>query len=728
MHSLRVPACALALGLMACTVTSERTPPDAGPTEELADAGSLGVDASAPDTGPLTPPEGTTLTTVEFVDESGGTADRIGVPVTFAQVFAPGHVPAGSRVAGRIALGAGVPLQADVKAKHADGSLRHAVLTVRLPSLPAKGSVRVELVATTGAATADPPIDLAPLLAQGFDAEVALTLAGGTWKASAKELLQQATPARWLEGPLVTEWAVAAPLSNGASAHPHLAARFDVRAYGPSLARVDVVVENGWSYVAAPQNVTYDAAVTVGGQPAWSRAALEHHTHARWRRTLWLGEDPKVGVKLQTKYLLASGAVPHWDPALVPAESALEALAGKGEIEPMGIGLATAYMPQTGGRPDIGPAPSWIALYVLSMDARARRAMLAAADGAGSWPIHYRNEQTGRPVTLDEYPYMTLLGNPGDTYNPVTKKQEAFPACGGVCKSPYTPDSSHQPALVYVPYLVTGDRYYLEELQFWANWNLFQSNPGYRGAGKGLFKSDQVRGQAWSLRTLAEAAYVVPDADPQKANFTTRLQNNLQYWVERHALPEHDHALGIVTDGYAFAYSDGRGVAPWQDDFFTWAVGHAVELGFDQAKPLLAYKARFPIGRMVAPGYCWIDGAAYSLMVRDVKDGPLYTTFAQAWEATIGDPSNAAGKYREKECGSQAMADWLTARDGRTWKAGEMTGYSDSAEGYPSNMQPALAVAAGSGVAGAAEAWKRFIERPVKPDYAKEPQFAVVPR
>lgn len=73
---------------------------------------------------------------------------------------------------------------------------------------------------------------------------------------------------------------------------------------------------------------------------------------------------------------------------------------------------------------------------------------------------------------------------------------------------------------------------------------------------------------------------------------------------------------------------------------------------------------------------------------------------------------------------AQAMADALSL------KVGEMTGYASSATGYPSNMQPALAKAVDAGAPGAAEAWALFASRAVQPtaEYAKEPQFAIVPR
>jgi hypothetical protein len=61
-------------------------------------------------------------------------------------------------------------------------------------------------------------------------------------------------------------------------------------------------------------------------------------------------------------------------------------------------------------------------------------------------------------------------------------------------------------------------------------------------------------------------------------------------------------------------------------------------------------------------------------------------------------------------------------------KAGEMTGYSPSDTGFPSNMQPALAYAADVGGKAGRDAWQRFMARSVKPDYSSAPQFAIVPR
>jgi hypothetical protein len=520
----------------------------------------------------------------------------------------------------------------------------------------------------------------------------------------------------------VTEWLVSAPLRNDKGAeHPRLSARFAVRWYRTlGKARVDVTLENAWAFQAAPRNETYDARVLIKGKEVYAKPGLVHYNQARWRKTFWWGEVPAVHIRHDTAYLIASRALPNYDRSVRISDRSLAELkaAWTGpKTEPMGIGMAVPYMPTTGGRSDIGLLPAWGAFYLLSMDQRAREVTLGTADLAGSWSMHYRDRSTGRPVSLIDYPYMTILGHPGDTVNPRTGKPEAFPPCpGDACKTPYTVDVPHQPAFAYLPYLVTGDFYYLEELEFWAMFDVLSANPGYRDYGKGLFKPEQVRAQAWGLRTLGEAAYIAPDNDPLKSHLRRLVASNLDWYNATYTDNRAANKLGFIDSGYAVVYNNGVGLAPWMDDFFTSAVGHLADLGFDGAGRLLAWKARFPILRMTAPGTCWIDGSIYAMTVRDTAKSPFYTTMAQAYKASH-TPDIAA-----LPCDSPALAQALKV------KPGEMVNYSASTEGAPSNMQPALAYAADVGGAAGREAWKRFMGRSVKPDYGTSPQFAIVPR
>jgi len=640
------------------------------------------------------------------------------VPVTFGQVFAVGDVKKADVLVGTLD-GATVPLQVDVKATHADGSVRHAIISAIVPTLAAGRTGRMTLAtggrAVAGAAT---PADL---LATGFTASASVTIAGVRYTASADQLLKAGVKATWLAGAVAREWHVSAPLATAAGvAHPHLHARFAIRYY-PAVkkTRVDVTVENAWAYEPGPQNVTYDAEVQVAGKTVYAKTALKHLHHARWRKLFWHGAAPAVNVQSNVPYLIASRAVPNYDQAPGVAESLLASLAAGSTVEPMGIGPATAYMPTTGAHADIGILPQWGAAWVLTMDSRARDATLAAGIGAGSFSMHYRDRATDRPVALADHPRMTVLGRSTDA------GADAFPGCGGDCATPYTPDTSHQPSFAYLPYLVTGDYFYLEEMQFWAMWDAFNDNPNYRGGGKGLLQSGQVRGQAWGLRTLAQAAYITPDADPLKDDFNAIVDNNLDWYNDTYTRGG-ANSLGVITSGYAFSYQGNTAVAPWQDDFFTAAVGHAAELGFAKAGPLLKWKAKFAAGRMVAPGFCWIDAALYNVKLRDTAASPIYTTLAEVYRNSV-DPKLASLKCNSSE--QLAYRNAIRRSDERTpFTLNDMPGYATSNVGYPSNFQPALALAVDSGYTGGAQAWTAFANRAVRPDYRTAPQFSILPR
>jgi hypothetical protein len=688
--------------------------PQTGQAELPAGAGPASKSPSAT----ARPDWGGGITGVVVEAEGGGKEPTL--PLTFGQVFAPGDLKRSDTLVGRLQDGRMLPLQVDVKATHADGSVRHAVISALLP-----GAARPQAMALVKARR-EPGMAVAPatvqsLLDAGFTASASATIDGQAWTASADKLLKQ-KPELWLNGPLVTEWLVSAPLKNDKGVeHPRLSARFAVRWYRTlGKARVDVTLENAWAYQQAPRNETYDARVLIKGKEVYAKAGLTHFNQARWRKTFWWGEVPAMHVRHDSAYLIDSRALPNYDRSVRISNAALAELKSSWNglrTEPMGVGVALPYMPNTGGRPDIGLLPSWAALYLLSMDKRAEEVTLGTADLAGSWAMHYRDRRTGKPVSLIDFPYMSLLGHEGDAINPKTGKSELFPRCPkDACKLPHTHDISHQPAFSYLPYLVTGDYYHLEELEFWAMYDVFNSNPGWRDNIKGLLKPEQVRGQAWALRTLGEAAYIVPDDDPLKAHFTRILKNNLDWYNAEYSDNPRANKLGFIANGYAVEYKNGTGIAPWMDDFFTSAVGHVADLGFDDAKRLLAWKAKFPILRMTAPGACWTDASIYALTVRDSSTSPFYTTMEQAWRAS--HPPEVG----RLACGSAELAQALKLR------TGEMSGYASAASGFPSNLQPALAYAADAGGEAGREAWRRFMSRSVKPDYGSAPQFAIVPR
>jgi hypothetical protein len=695
---------------------------------------------------PATPADGTSGSTpivagallTDFSIQNIGTAAQADVPFTFGQVIAQGQMNVKEGLAAKLPDGTLIRLQSDIKATHPDGSVRHVVISGVLPALALNQTQTLQLVKSS--ASQKTTESLQTLAKSGLSSKVTITLDGVKYTASlADALAADTSPRNWLSGNVANEWHLNAPLKNAAGVvQPRLAARFDVRWYSglKKQARVDVVVENNKAFVTG-SNLTYDVDVEVAGRSVYSKAALLHYHHARWHQKGWwdTANIPLIDVKLNSKYLMATKAVPNFDSRIVPAEKEL-ANWGKGISDanngPMKIGPIVDYMPMAGGRGDIGPLPGFSAMYLLSMDKRARDAMMSAADGSGSWSIHYRDENTGYPIRTDNAANSRVTTH----YNLSTVGPLPIPRFVNAA-TPYEADTAHQPSLAYLPYLVTGDYYYLEELQFWAAWNPLGTDPGNSGNGQGLVRWQQLRGQAWSLRTLGHSAYITPDADPLKGYFTKQLDNNLDFYHQAYVVGN-PNKLGMY-DGSGENAASLTTSPPWQDDFLTWSFGYLSELGFTKATPILKWKATYPVGRMTAPGYCWIQGAAYQLKFRDTPTSPIYDSFEKLYMSNYDGPNHYDDngtlfihpqglRYIDQPCGSQAQVDFLSLVHHFKFEARRMTGYADSTLGYPANMQPALAVSATSGIPNAAEAWTLFESRSAKPPYQNSPQWAIVPR
>ncbi len=648
-------------------------------------------------------------------------------PFTCGQVFKKGDIPADKTIAAEDADGNVIPLQADIKALHDDGSVRHVILSSQL-SL--KGGETKKIFLGPGRKNSNPSVDLQHLLDNDFNATVTIIIGSIEYFLSVGELLQSQQPVAWLSGGIVSEWHMKGLIktSDGVE-HPHLSVHFYVRMYSNKNIRLSVVVENNFSFINNPSNINYDCIVSVNGREKINQS-VTHFRQSRWKRTFWTDGKPSIQSKHNYSYLASTKAIPHYDQTVSISETAINNLKSKwnNESKPydiMKIGFIEPYMPTTGSRPEIGPFPAWTAIYLMTMDETAKEVTLGHGDQAGSWSIHYRDSLTELPVSLDDYPYMTILGNPQDACRYEGDKQvcDNFATCESSCDTEYTHDTAHQPSLAFIPYLVTGDYYYLEELQFWANYNIISLNPGYRNYIKGHI-SGQVRGQAWSLRTLAQAAYITPDDHPLKSYFIEKLSNNNDNYYNRYVLNEDGDAnpLGWIYPLYTNYAGNTEEISPWMDDFFTWAVGYIIGLGFNEWKSFFEYKARYPIGRMVGEGFCYVHGASYRQNAGAVLGGEQYTTWPDFYQGVL----NKYG-YEDLLCGSQNMADDINAVSSSNYSAGSMTGYPLSATGYPSNMQPALAVAVDIKVEKSADAWEQFISRKDLPDYSSEPQFAIIP-
>ena len=69
-------------------------------------------------------------------------------------------------------------------------------------------------------------------------------------------------------------------------------------------------------------------------------------------------------------------------------------------------------------------------------------------------------------------------------------------------------------------------------MYYWANWNVLRLHFEYRQSEKGILNGE-VRGVAWTFRSLVEAAALAPDNDFEKAYFDSLSKNNSSFNTSR---------------------------------------------------------------------------------------------------------------------------------------------------------------------------------------------------
>ncbi len=489
--------------------------------------------------------------------------------------------------------------QTDVKTRWPDGSIKFAVVSSRV-SADGAYAMTPSAAATGHAKPAWPA------------ASVEMVIGPGRWVAS----LPATVADLWLNGPLVTEGrAMVAPKMNGTE-HPFFRVLYDVRTYADGVTRLDVTVENTLDHALAA-NVRYNVAITLNGQQVFRRDAVDHNYLARWRHVAW-SRDAESEVTPDFTPFIRANALPAYLPTV---DGPQRSIAGP-RFEILKTGELTLPMNAHGGRPEIAPYPDWTAQYLVHKRQDQRAYMLRHGELAGSFGIHIKEPDGRRLISIDEHPNFWL----DRRADPDGKPKQGLTR--GLAESG---ENAHQPSLAFVPYLVTGDRFFLDEMKYWANfcllWTFQDSHSNQRGGSEGLLAPNEVRGIAWALRNLADAAAYVPDNDEMQAYFRQKVVNNLA-WLDKHA------ASQATPLGTMFPlrrpedeqWSPYTWIALWEHIYAAWAVDRAQQHGFSPGTAMRdrIVKLQLRLFNSEPEGYRRTHAGAYVLAVgtrsgRDIK-------------------------------------------------------------------------------------------------------------
>lgn len=486
-------------------------------------------------------------------------------PFTISRVFAQGEFPAGAYPQARLNSGSTVPTQVDLKNTWPDGSVKHALVSF-VATLPANGNMTVDFVPQSTSNNTG-YLDKAGMLNyNGGNWSAQTQTSGGS--ADARAMLGALTVSTdinssqvryWMKGPIVTQVIVedkspSLAYDFGTDANKSLHPIFVLTFYPNTNLGVSVqyIVDNDWFNKC--QDQTYSITLKANGATVFSKASFDFISATRWRKVFWAGAAPTgwtdettpgINIDYNLPYMASSKALANYDLTKHPSAAAIASEVADYHSRntnneepqfcvsnPDWCGSYVKFMPQAGGRGDLGVLPRWYMLYLYTFDKSLYPVLLGDGLASGRAPIHARDYDN--TLFFDSAHRGTAFGRPVDTDGrPYTNAQISV---GSITTNGWDVDLAHQPDMVFLPYLITGDWYFLEELQFWAARNPMTiescDDAHWCRHGSWEFYSPTIesRGVGWSYRTLLNAAFISPDNTPEQFHFVEKLKNNIQIW------------------------------------------------------------------------------------------------------------------------------------------------------------------------------------------------------
>ncbi len=544
-------------------------------------------------------------------------ATNSSAPFCAGFAFKKGDIPAGQSVSASIANFQVVP-----KNTWPDGSLKFAVVAGRAP-LTAGTPLAVDLRAA--AASTATPLGLAALKATGVTVDVGC---GGYGSVSWSGTDWDSAFLAWISGPEMSSWIYRRPVGSDA----HLVVWLEVRLYAGGAVEVLPWIENGYLKVAGAQSKSATFTFSLGGTQRFSRSiALACHC-----RTVllsgsavshWLGTDPQVSIKHDSTYLQSTGLVPSYRASVADNSSVVTGLPSS--FVPLQQGSMPNAMGSAGYHPSIGLLPEWDVLYLVTNAASTWKALQFNAYSGGRYGIHFRDENTNRPLKFSSWPNLCLAE--GGTDNISSKGQSATGETTVASAGPAFPElweGTHHPSIGFTAYLVTGRWYFMEEAQFVATVGYLKQGSGsaQRQGSAGIYKSftgaSTTRGMAWQNRSLLQAACITPDDDPLHAEFLASVQANVEFLHARYVAktnnpygwitPYTDYTEGVSDTTGSGSTSTAIQIPNGTSGTDGWYIGWTLTIG-GQTRTVSAYNSNTKVATVSSPFTVSTASVAYSI-------------------------------------------------------------------------------------------------------------------
>lgn len=328
--------------------------------------------------------------------------------------------------------------------------------------------------------------------------------------------------------------------------------------------REEVVFEAGDPLVTMPVDLgAYTATIAKDGTVLATVAVPAHYWFSRWR---WQSAPRPVTTTIAQ--LVDAHLLPAYDcTQLGVASRSYPAY----EYTPMTLAGLVPNMAYTGERGDIGLITEWQADYVC--DGQNLSTVFAQAEAGNTYHYIIRDTRTGAPLDPTTYSQASLYQTA--TSDPLIHDTTSRLAGTG---SPISIDGGHEPNVAYLPFLLTGDPYDFELLQFQVIHDLYVLPHTFRYTQGGRYL-------AWPLRNMFEAATVTPAWPPSWLLPRTTTQAVLNAMFESVNAQIESNGPDIFANFGVYSHDNTPGCAAfafWQQDMLSLVAEFGVMLGHSE--------------------------------------------------------------------------------------------------------------------------------------------------
>lgn len=545
---------------------------------------------------------------------------------TFGHVFMMGTVQTGNTLCirpGSNAASCSQYVQMDVKNTWPDGSVKHAALTTRLPSISASPGYWDALIGKCagagpiiagGCPTAPSPaaVSAATLAASAYSVSTTETFsagASGSETQACKTILSHAnastngaTILNWLSGPAVNEFDVRERNFAGGQGWIEC----DIKVYADTTTKTQIIYDHSCfkNCSVTPADLTYTVSVSDGFTNG--AAAIAQYKYSRWMHEVDVANTGSVInpiINYDMPYLSAAGANLPFDYSLGFDHAQAGTLHSGGVLTadaPMSTGSYTTDMGTVGARPDIGPETTWTMACLTGGLVTSCQDMHRMGLPAGTVSWNLTDQATGKLFDADTFPTdINGINTPPDSSG-----QAGYPWAVG------QNGLAHQPEMNYMPYLFSADHYRWLLLASQASYSItltrcsrtcandmsgveqmgamaeYAQSLGFDGYDQFPASNyTQPRQLAWDEREIAKAAFAVPDTDALKTYFQDEAARGPRGLAQVYAFDKLTSAYGVLGGGLGFTIGANAGKPGlWQTSgFFPPVMGMITNMAMPKA-------------------------------------------------------------------------------------------------------------------------------------------------